>query len=300
MTQYTALLLINPRSRSGSDASIDEGIHYLKTVGIDVIEKNLDGGARATDVIEALHNQIQMVIIGGGDGTIHSALPALYRYKIPFAILPLGTANDLARSLNIPIDLEAAFRIIGEQQYRKINLGVVNGRYFLNAAHIGLGVKVTQELTPDLKKKWGIFSYLGAAFAAFKSHKKFQLVIKTATREYRMKSIQLAIGNGRYYGGGNVVDEDSEIDDGLLRLYSLYPSSFWQLLTLSPLLRLGKHKNNPASFTLSGRDIEIITTPALEIHADGEYISNTPAAFAVIPHALDVISAVVDGPEKNH
>lgn len=294
MTQCKALLLINPRSRNGSETRIEEGIAQLGRAGITVLEIILDNTTTASQVIEQHYHQIQLVIIGGGDGTIHSALPALYRYKIPFAVLPLGTANDFARSLGIPTDIDAALQLIEHGKYRKINLGVVNGHYFLNVAHIGLGVQVTRELTPDLKKKWGVFSYVGAAFAAFKAHKKFQLVIKTAQREYRMKSIQLAIGNGRYYGGGNVIDEESEIDDGLLRLYSLYPLSFWQLLTCSPLLRLGKHKNNPASFTLSGRNLEIITTPGLEIHADGEYISNTPAAFAVIPQALEVICADED------
>lgn len=288
-----ALLLINPHSRNGSDTDIQEGIALLQSAGTDVVVKNLEGSATAAQLIAALHNDIQLVIIGGGDGTINSALPALYRFKLRFAILPLGTANDLARSLGIPADIDEAFRIIYENNYRKINLGTVNGHYFFNAAHIGLGVKVTEELTPDLKKKWGIFSYLKAIFAAFNRHKKFYLTIKTADQTYRLRSIQLAVGSGRYYGGGNIIDEDSEIDDGLLHLYSLYPLTFWQLLTCAPLLRFGKHKQIRKTFTLSSQEIEIVTAPPLEIHADGEHISKTPAVFTVIPQALEVICTSV-------
>lgn len=286
-----ALLLINPHSRSGSDTDIQEGIELLRNAGTDVIVKMIDESATAAQLIESLHNDIQLVIIGGGDGTINSALPALYRFKLRLGILPLGTANDLARSLGIPADIDEAFKIIYENNYCKTNLGVVNGRYFFNVAHIGLGVKVTEELTPDLKKRWGVFSYLKAIFSAFKNQKKFYLTLKTGEQNHRLRSIQLAVGSGRYYGGGNIIDEDSEIDDGLLRLYSLYPLTFWQLLTCAPLLRFGKHKQIRKTFTLSGKEIEIITAPPLEIHADGEHISQTPAVFKVIPQALEVICA---------
>jgi len=286
-----ALLLINPHSRNGSDTDIQEGIELLRNAGTEVIVKNIDESNTAAQLIEELHNDIQLVIVGGGDGTINSALSALYRFKLRLGILPLGTANDLARSLGIPTDIDDAFKIIYENNYCKTNLGVVNGKYFFNVAHIGLGVKVTEELTPDLKKRWGVFSYLKAIFAAFKNQKKFYLTIKTGEQHHRLRSIQLAVGSGRYYGGGNIIDEDSEIDDGLLRLYSLYPLTFWQLLTCAPLLRCGKHKQIRKTFTLSGKEIEIITAPPLEIHADGEHISQTPAVFKVIPQALEVICA---------
>ncbi len=286
-----ALLLINPHSRNGADTDIAEGIELLRNAGTDVVIKHLEGSATAEQLIEANHKDIQLVIIGGGDGTINSALPALYRYKLRFAILPMGTANDLARSLGIPPDIDEAFHIIYENQYRKINLGIVNGRYFFNVAHIGLGVKVTKELTPDLKKKWGVFSYLKAIFSAFNNQNKFFVAIKSNGDSYRLRSIQLAVGSGRYYGGGNIINEDSEIDDGLLHLYSLYPQSFWQMLTCAPLLRFGKHKKIRRTFTLASREMEIITAPALEIHADGEHISKTPAQFKVIPQALEAICA---------
>lgn len=286
-----ALLLINPHSRNGSDTDIQGGIELLRSAGTDVIVKMIDDSATVSQLIESLHNDVQLVIIGGGDGTINSALSALYRFKLRLGILPLGTANDLARSLGIPADIDEAFKIIYENNYCKTNLGIVNGKYFFNVAHIGLGVKVTEELTPDLKKKWGVFSYLKAIFSAFKNQKKFYLTLKTAEQNHRLRSIQLAVGSGRYYGGGNIIDEDSEIDDGLLRLYSLYPLTFWQLLSCAPLLRFGKHKQIRRTFTLSGKEIEIITAPPLEIHADGEHISQTPAVFKVIPQALEVICA---------
>lgn len=289
-----ALLLINPHSRNGNDVNIQEGIELLRSAGTEVIIKKIDRSTPATQFIEELHQEIQLVIIGGGDGTIHSALPGVYRFKLPFAILPMGTANDLARSLGIPPDIDEAFRFIYENNYRKINLGVVNGHYFFNAAHIGLGVKVTRELTPDLKKKWGVFSYLKAIFSAFSRNKTFRVILQSGSNTRSMKSIQLAVGNGRYYGGGNIIDEKSEIDDGQLYLYSIYPITFWQMLTCAPLLRFGKHQFTNKTLTLSNQKFYITTIPPLEIHADGEQISKTPAEFEVIPHALEVICPAIE------
>ena len=166
---------------------------------------------------------------------------------------------------------------------------MINEHYFLNAAHIGLGVKVTSELTPEVKKKWGVFSYLKAAFSAFKKNRPFRVTIKANGKEHKLRSIQVAIGNGRFYGGGNVIDEKSKIDDGALCLYSLAPSSIWELLKNAVFLRYGKHSYIPTCFTGSAKRIEIKTRRPKEIIADGEPISTTPALFEVIPNALEVI-----------
>ncbi len=294
LARIFALLIINPHSRNGNEVEIQEGIDSLNNAGITVLLKTLDDSASTAQIIEEYHQQVQLVIIGGGDGTINSALEKLYQHQLRFAILPLGTANDLARTLNIPTDLTEAFNVIRQQQTCRINLGKVNGKYFLNVAHIGLGVKVTQELTPDLKKKWGVFSYLKAIFSAFSRHKKFRVILQTGSNTRSMKSIQLAVGNGRYYGGGNIIDEKSEIDDGQLCLYSIYPLTFWQMLTCAPLLRFGKHQLTNKTCTLSTQKITITTIPPLEIHADGEQISKTPAEFEVIPQALEVICGTLE------
>lgn len=286
-----ALLIINPHSRRGSEAEIQHGIDVLNNAGIEVLQKTLDDSTSVAQLIEEFHQHIQMVIIGGGDGTVNAALAKLYEYQLCFAILPLGTANDLARTLAIPADINSAFDVIAQNNRCRINLGTVNEKYFLNVAHIGLGVKVTKELTPELKKKWGVFSYLKAIFSAFNRHKKFRVILQSGSNTRSMKSIQLAVGNGRYYGGGNVIDEHSEIDDGQLCLYSIYPLTFWQMLTCAPLLRFGKHKLTNKTLTLSNQKLTISTIPSLEIHADGEHITNTPAHFEVIPHALEVICA---------
>lgn len=289
MQKIIALLIINPCSRMGGETDIKEGVELLERAGYTIIQTESTSAEHTGQLIDQYHAQVQLVILGGGDGTISSAAAALYRHHLTFAILPLGTANDLARSLGMPNDVSAAFQNILENKRHRVNLGVVNGHYFFNAANIGLGVQVTRELTPEVKKTWGVFSYLKAVLSAFKHHRKFRATIIVDGQKHRVSSIQLAVGNGRYYGGGNVIDENSTIDDGLLQLYSLPPLKLWELLTLAPLLRSGKHSLATKTFCAAGKHIEVHVTRVRSIHADGEPVSSTPAIFEVIPRALEVI-----------
>ena len=284
-----ALLVLNPSSRSGSEADLDSGIASLRSTGMQV-DLLHSGGPQETDAeIRRRREALDLVIVGGGDGTVSSVARTLYECRLPLAILPLGTANDLARSLGIK-DLQQAFAVIRANHRRSIDLGSVNDNLFFNVAHMGLGVSVTQALDDEAKKRWGVFSYLRAFFSAVARTRQFRVQITAEGDRYAQRSIQLAVGNGRYYGGGNVVHESARIDNARLCLYSLRPQGVWELLTLAPLLRGGRHDLARRVFTLSGRQIEIVTRPAgMEIHADGEPTTRTPATFKVLPGALEVV-----------
>lgn len=311
MTPYdrTALLIVNPTSRRGSEEDLQAGLQVLEEAGIRVIRRTTESVDHLLQLMREHRAQVDFYILGGGDGTLSSAAPALYECGKPFAILPLGTANDLARSLGVPADVVAACRIIVANQRRRIDLGMMNEHFFFNVAHIGLGVHITYQLTPEVKKRWGVFSYLQAFFRAASRRRPFHVFLRVDGRDFRQKTIHLAVGNGRFYGGGNVVDERASIDSGELYLYSLKPQSLWGLLALAPLLRSGKQRLAKRTFTIIGKQIEIRTSRPREIHADGEPAGFTPAVFKVLPGALEVYGAFasetpvateVSGGEKIH
>lgn len=287
-----ALLIINPNSRQGAEASLEEGVGRLREAGIAVEELTCASADESRKAVEDRQRDIDLVILGGGDGTISSMAETLLDSKLTLAVLPLGTANDLARSLGVADSLEDAFDAIIANHCQRIDLGSLDGHYFFNAAHIGLGVQVTEELTDDIKKRWGVFSYLKALFAALARSDRFGVVVKVDDHSYRMKSMHLAVGNGRYYGGGNVICEDAYINDGLLSVYSLKPQKIWKLLLLAPLLRTGSQQRDRRIFTARGREIEVWTRRPMAIHADGEPVSHTPARFKIHPGAVKVIVAL--------
>ena len=133
MTSHiTALLILNSSSRNGGDADIQQGLSLLENANITLIQKSPSSAEECRKIIAEHAKQVQLVILGGGDGTISSAVETLYQHKLPLAVLPLGTANDLARSLEIPTNLTEAFQTILDNHRSKIDLGVLNGHYFLN------------------------------------------------------------------------------------------------------------------------------------------------------------------------
>lgn len=285
-----ALLVINPNSRSADSADMHEGIARLEQAGITVSRFESGGPEDTNRAIEDRQESTDLVILAGGDGTLHAAIPALHRCRLPLAILPLGTGNDFARSLGIPLDLEQAFTTIIEGRSRLIDLGRVNGKLFLNAASVGLGVQVSHSLTAELKRNLGVFSYLKALFDSLSRSRAFRVSLDVDGRHYRLRSIQLAVGNGRFYGGGNIIHEEATIDEGMMHLYSIKPLGFWQLLILAPLWRSGRHGESQNTFTTSGRRFSIRTSPSMELHTDGEPATRTPAEMEVLPQALEVIS----------
>ncbi|MGQ9424460.1 lipid kinase [Gilvimarinus sp. F26214L] len=287
------LVMVNPHSRRG-DTDLGAVLAMLESAGIEVRRESPDSAEEIERILAAQCSEVDLVLVAGGDGTLHSAVPAVVRHQKPMAILPLGTANDMARSLGIPEDLQAAGQVILDGRQKKVDLGRVNGEYFINAVNIGLGTEITHRLTEEVKKTWGVLSYLKALWEALARKNAFRAEIVVDGRRYRQRSIHLTIGNGRFYGGGNVVDEAATIDSGVLYLYSLKPQPLWKLMVLAPLLRLGKQGLADRTFTRTGRRIEIRASRQLEVHADGERVSHTPAVLEVIPGALTVLVPLED------
>ncbi len=288
MRRSSTLLIVNPHARSAGDTDLDDGLRRLEQAGQEIIRVQPDSRAQTVRAIADHRAHVDRIVVAGGDGTVSSAAEGLVQSGLPLGLLPLGTANDLARTLGIPTDVSSACEVIVQGCRRKIDLGRVNDHYFFNVANIGLGVRITHELTPKAKKYFGIFSYLKAFSTAISKERDFVVSLTIDTRRYRLRSIQLAIGNGRYYGGGNLIDADATIDDGLLALYSIRPQSLWELITLAPVLREGRQYQSERVFNALGQRIELQTSRSMEIHADGEPVTHTPAVFDVIEQALEV------------
>jgi diacylglycerol kinase (ATP) len=202
---------------------------------------------------------VTMVVLGGGDGTLNSAAPALAESGLPLGILPMGTANDLARTLEIPADLVSAAQIIVDGHVRRIDLGDVNAKPFFNVASLGLSTRMTQELTTDVKQRWGAFGYALATFRALSQTRPFSAEVRSQGGVRKALTLQISVGNGRHYGGGMTVEEDAEIDDGCLNLYSLEFDQLWKLALVYPAFRKGRQGLWKEIRTLRCKEVEIRT-----------------------------------------
>ncbi len=283
-----ALLMVNPHSRHGqADLAEVEGV-LRGGFRLQVATPRGAQAMRAAVLDQA--RGLDLVIVGGGDGSLNCTLPALLSTGLPLAVLPLGTANDLARTLNIPDDPVAAARLILQGTPRPVDVGLVNGHPFLNVASLGLSVRVARGLTTHLKRRYGLVGYGLQVLRALREARPFMADILAHGRHQRLRVIQIAVGNGRHYGGGMTVAEQARIDDARLDLYAIEPMSVVRLAALLPALRQGRQAERDGVLALRDTAFDIHTDRRLAVNTDGEVTTCTPARFRLLPRALRVMT----------
>ncbi len=288
-----ALLLINRRSRQGQQ-NFAKAVEILYDLDFELLTVPAKNSKQLRSKVLKHGKDVDMVIVGGGDGTLNAVVDSLVKLQLPLGILPLGTANDLARTLSIPTTIPEACQVIADGKLRYIDLGWVNGKHFFNVASLGLSVGITKNLSRDLKRRWGVLAYALSAIQAIGQTRPFSVEIKIKDESIRVNTIQIAIGNGRYYGGGMTIVEDAAIDDQRLDLYSIELKHWWQIFPLLQTLKTGQHDRLSWVRTLHGEEIEINTSKPRTVNTDGELTVSTPAKFKVIPRALGVLSPTGD------
>ncbi|PXW21484.1 lipid kinase [Pantoea sp. JKS000250] len=285
--QRTALLLINQHSRKGRiEASRAKAL--LVQAGFTLLQPDEDETCSYSQLIAAYAGRIDAVIVGGGDGTLNAAAPGLMQTSLPLGILPLGTANDFARTLGIPASLEQAVKIIADGQLRAVDLGEVNQHLFLNVSSIGFSAELAHNLTAESKKRWGVGGYALAALRLLRQSRPFSATLVHQGQRIPIKTVQVSVGNGRFYGGGMTVEQRAAPDDGLLDVYSLELQHSWQLIALLPFLRRGTHGRWRNVRAFSTTELTIETRRPHYINADGEIVGQTPAHFRLLTRALRV------------
>jgi len=291
MSQGQRALFIANQRANHVQVALTEATACLEGAGFTLIRSN-GTGAPGIESVRRQLDDVDLVVAAGGDGTINAVIGALLDQPKPLGIVPLGTANDLARTLEIPHEVAAACAVIGAGQTRRIDVTSVNDRYFCNVASIGLSVDITRRLTGQTKQRWGVFAYLLASMRGLRHMRHFHATIRSSEGDIRTRSVQIAIGNGKFYGGGMVVAADATIYDHHLHVYSLEVEHWWEMLALFPALRRGSHIHWRRTRTLVAPDVHIATRRPHTIDIDGELALRAPAHFRVHPAAVAVLCPI--------
>lgn len=284
-----ALLIVNPRARRGSE-SIDAIRNVLTSASIVLEEASTGSQENISELISRRADHVDMAIVGGGDGTMNAAAAGLVHTGLPLGVLPLGTANDFARTLGLPLDPVKAAEVIARGKEQYIDLGEVNGHLFFNVASIGFSAELAGELTEHAKKRWGTLGYAIVAARLLLRSRVFTAYVDHDGTTEEIRTMQVSVGNGRHYGGGMTVAETATADDGWLDLYSLEIDHWWRLLRLLPSLRKGTQGQWDDVRAFKTTEVTIHTKQPRPVNTDGELSTWTPAHFRIRPKSVRVFT----------
>jgi diacylglycerol kinase (ATP) len=302
-----AAVVVNTGSRRGADA-YEKAVGALVRGGVPVVTKHAvtSGSDLRRTLEQVMADAHDLVVVGGGDGTVGCAADLAAGTDVTLGILPLGTANDLARTLELPRDIAAACATVANGKVVDIDLGRVDGRAFLNVASVGLSVGVTQALSPSLKRRLGPLAYPVATLVAYRRHRPFRARLEFPDGDHEAIDLddllQVAVGNGRHYGGGNAVSPTAGIDDHLLDLYAIERGRLHEHISVARLLKDGSFVHHDRVLHLTTRRVRLVTDPEQQVNLDGEIAATTPSLFEIERNALHVVipsgasSASLDGP----
>lgn len=274
-TCVRALLMLNPQSRRGREMAptLRED---LRRCGIETI----DGTAERP-------GKVDCVVSAGGDGTLTRAMAYAIDLRVPIGLVPLGTFNDLARTLNIPFDVARACATIGAGHTRAIDVARVNGVYYASEASIGVSSRIARLQTSEDKRRFGALAVIATALQAFWYVRPMRVTLSFDGESQRFKTVQLTIANSHRFGGVfNVAD--AAIDDGWLDLYSIEIDNAREAMSVARAVLSGKRHDAPGLRTYRSTKFHVHTHRRHRISADGEPAGVTPATFEVLPKALRV------------
>ena len=247
-------------------------------------------------VAGALEAGCETVVAGGGDGTVHKVVNALATDfdRVRLAILPLGTGNDLARTLAIPADPAAALALLDGGAERRIDLIRVEtgarSLYGVNVAAGGFGGQMEEALTDDLKAWWGPLAYLRGAVTVLPNLAGYQTTLRLdEALVERVQALNVLVANGRTAAGGFRVAPLANPEDGLLDVVTVCYRPLLDLAGVAALLLTGDYTSSEYVLHQRARRVEVTSRPGMWFSIDGELLGNEPTAFTVRPRALRVL-----------
>ena len=283
-----AALIVNVHSRKG-EALFAQAREKLEEAGLRLVAAHAvhDPERLQETVREAVSNGAPMVIVGGGDGSLSGTVDELVGKDCVFGVLPLGTANSFARTLGIPLDLEGAVDVIARGRRRRIDLGVIDHDYFVNAASLGLSPMIGKTVPHKLKRYLGRIGYLLWAVKCSIGFRAFRLMIDDGKAERRMWSTEVRILNGPYHGGVELSDR-ADVDSGELVVQAVVGRSHARLAWdwYAKFFKLRDRDAQTEEFR--GKSFRIETLPRQRISIEGEVVATTPVTARVAAGAIDV------------
>ena len=288
------LLIYNPNAGNGViKTHLDEIINSFNNAGVFIVPYRL-GGVMDLDTVlaELPTDEFDKIAVAGGDGTINLIVSAMLRHdiRIPLAVFPTGTANDLAGQLGIPFSIEGMVSTALSSDSIKVDVGKAGDKYFVNVLAIGMLVDVSQRTDPLIKNTLGIGAYYLRTLAEvpFARANKVRIISDECTLEEDVSAV--LVMNGRDAGGFKSVAPLSDIGDGLLDVLVVRKLILPVMLPALLTVLMGNHLGDKRFeyFRTSKLRIEPVGKKIINTDVDGEKGDPLPLDVEILPGRLTI------------
>lgn len=288
------LFIINPVAGHGNGKNLIKIINdFMEPHSIEYAIKISSKIGNVTELAAwGCQHEFTDIIAVGGDGSLVEALNGIDLEKdISLGLIPAGTGNDFAKVLDLKKDYLYCLNAIMDNEVRAVDVCEVNGQRFINVCCCGIDGEIILDTDKIKHRIRGTSAYLLSTLKALATYKAKKVVIKIDDLELRRETIMIAVGNGKYIGGGMMVTPNAEIDDGLFEICIVNKLSKPKLIALFPSIFKGEHIHiKPTVEMYTGKKIQInCIEDRLLINADGNIIGMTPAEIKITGKKLNMI-----------
>jgi diacylglycerol kinase (ATP) len=287
-------ILMNPKAGSAAQGAALRGAVAGRSDTI-IRETRRPGDAREL-AAEMLRAGYELIVAAGGDGTINEVVNGLAAASAhaTLGIIPLGTGNDLARTLAIPSDPLEALALLTRGPARVIDLMKVERAdatgYGINVAAGGFSGQVDEVLTEELKATWGPLAYLIGAARVLPDLTGYETTIAWEDGPpERVEALNVVVANGRTVGGGIPVAPAANPEDGRLDVVVVRYGSVVELMGVAARLLAGNYLTSERVLHRQVRRVRIASRPGMWFNIDGELLTNEPVTISVLPEAQRVV-----------
>lgn len=287
-------VILNP---SAGSAETFQAVEDFSAEADTVVRQTQKSGDAQQFATQAIEQGAELVLAGGGDGTIGEVVNGMFHHsrRVPLGILPLGTGNDFARALEMPLGISEAIQVIRQGVTRPVDLIRIHNnhqtlRYFVNVAVSGFTEDAKDRVEARFKNNWGLLGYVMAAMEALPEVTPYHVRLTLDNDEPREYDASIVVvANSRFMSGGMNIVPIATCDDGLCDVLIFTATSAMSLGLLAPFVLAGDHLDSDLVQHFRARSLTIEAEPRLPFHVDDEYLLHTKLDFEVLPGALEVI-----------
>ena len=255
-------------------------------------------GDAGRDIVgDAVAQGADCLVAVGGDGTINRLVNGMMAVEasLPLGVIPMGTGNDIARTLNIPSEVDAAIEVV--QAGHPIDYDVFSMKseqglwYGVNASSGGFGGVVDEALSSELKAQWGPLAYLVGAAKALARLEGYETSISYDEGPAEsMRVLNVVVANGRSAAGGHVVAPKADPKDGLLDVVIVQWGPAAELTEVGARLMAGNYLDSPLVRHRRAQSVRVESNRQMRFNIDGELVAQDPVQFRLHPKSISVIA----------